>query len=66
LLLLYGVKAWLCGSIARVNHPNRPFKLFRAGFGHAHGLLSCVSRLAGYSPWLPSSLALQNQYDGRF
>lgn len=33
LLLLYGVKAWLCGSIARVNHPNRPFKLFRAGFG---------------------------------
>jgi hypothetical protein len=50
LLLLYGVKAWLCGSIARVNHPNRPFKLFRAGFGHAHCLLSCVSRLAGYSP----------------
>ena len=33
LLLLYGVKAWLCGSIARVNHPSRPFKLFRAGFG---------------------------------
>jgi len=33
LLLLYGVKAWLCGSIARVHHPSCPFKLFRAGFG---------------------------------
>jgi hypothetical protein len=44
------VKAWLCGSIARVNHPSCPFKLFRAGFGHAQSLLSCISRLSDYSP----------------
>jgi hypothetical protein len=69
LLLLYGVKAWLCGSIARVHHPNHRFKLFRAGFGTPNscfpslrGMLESLLDPPATPPRQPRRISLLSQY----